>query len=51
MLVRSKQCLLVDFTSQYLVEIFRDKEYVTESQVIVYELDRAAHDKSCVTVA
>lgn len=51
MLVRSEQCLLKDFTSQYLVEIFRDKEYVTESQVIVNELDRTAHNKSCVTIA
>ena len=51
MLVRSEQRLLVDFTSEYLVKVFRDQEYVTKRQVIVYKFDRTANDQSGVTVA
>ena len=51
MLVRSEQRLLVDLTSEYLVKVLRDKEYITKRQVIVYKFDRTANDQSGVTVA
>ena len=47
-LVGSQERLLVNATSEYLMEVRRDQKQVSQSDIAIDELDRAAHDQSDV---